>query len=482
MHLKQLTELQLPASADMHVHLRQDDMMELVTSQIRRGGVDTVYVMPNLQPPITTVAQALAYKSKLQAIEPNVQYLMSLYLHIMFFSLTFLCLVYASITPDIITEAAAAGITGVKVYPQGVTTNSAAGVASLDDFFPVFEAMEKHDMILNLHGEVPNDEARNINVLNAEEAFLPTLKRIHEAYPKLRIILEHCSTSAALEAVQSCGPSVAATITAHHLYLTTDDTVDPLAFCKPIAKTPQDRDALLRTVSSGNPKFFFGSDSAPHPISAKQDAAPAAGVFTQPYATQYILLALEDAIGRGVVSESEVTQERLEGFLSLFGRRFYKVPETTNKIVLERKGEKIEKSIKNATTEVALSRPGDEIFKEKEGNGLIIDTTHVVTDCTRRTAKGDTVKMHYRGTLAADGSEFDASYKRGQPLSFTVGAGMVIPGWDQGLLDMCVGEKRKLTIPPALAYGDGGVGPIPGGATLIFETELMEIVEDKSEL
>ncbi|KAL3489977.1 hypothetical protein BJX62DRAFT_238622 [Aspergillus germanicus] len=105
---------------------------------------------------------------------------------------------------------------------------------------------------------------------------------------------------------------------------------------------------------------------------------------------------------------------------------------------------------------------------------LGIETTHTV-ECTRKTAKGDTVHMHYRGTLASDGSEFDASYNRGKPFTFPLGAGRVIKGWDQGLLDMCVGEKRTLTIPPEYGYGDRGVGPIPGGSTLIFETELLGI-------
>lgn len=105
---------------------------------------------------------------------------------------------------------------------------------------------------------------------------------------------------------------------------------------------------------------------------------------------------------------------------------------------------------------------------------LGIEKTHTV-ECTRKTTSGDTIQVHYRGTLAADGSEFDSSYKRHAPLSFKVGSGRVIKGWDQGLLDMCVGEKRTLTIPPEYGYGQRGVGPIPGGATLIFETELVGI-------
>ncbi|WEW59646.1 dihydroorotase [Emydomyces testavorans] len=261
-----------------------------------------------------------------------------------------------------IAEAAAAGIVGVKVYPQGVTTNSASGVANLDDFFPVFEAMEKHDLVLNLHGEVPD-----VDVMNAEEAFLPTLKRVHEHFPNLRIVLEHCSTAAALEAVRSCGPSVAATITAHHLYLTIDDTTDPLAFCKPIAKTPQDQNALLKAACGDNSKFFFGSDSAPHPTSSKQAETPAAGVYTQSFATQYVLKAFEDAMEQGMISEADVTQKRLENFLSRSGRKFYKLPEEAgngNKIVLERKGEIIPPTIKSedGSVEVALSRGGESVF------------------------------------------------------------------------------------------------------------------------
>ncbi|MCJ1478390.1 hypothetical protein MMC13_007070 [Lambiella insularis] len=351
MHLKELDYLELPASADMHVHLRQGGMMELVVPQIRQGGVDTVFVMPNLEPPITTVAQALEYQSRLKAIEPNL---------------------YSSITPEVIAEAAAAGIAGVKVYPQGVTTNSTSGVTSYEDFFPVFEAMEKHDLVLNLHGEMPSGPISDITVLNAEEAFLPTLLGLHERFPKLRIVLEHCTTAAALAAVKACGPSVAATVTAHHLYLTVQDwCCDPFAFCKPVAKTPADRDALIRAVCSGDPKFFFGSDSAPHPMVAKRGGVKgrsktAAGVFTQPFASQYVILALEEAIKRGTINEEDVTQERLEQFLGGFGRQFYKLPAATNgeRIVLERKGAVIPESIqsRDGSIEVALSRGGDNVL------------------------------------------------------------------------------------------------------------------------
>ncbi|GAW24756.1 hypothetical protein ANO14919_143490 [Xylariales sp. No.14919] len=358
MRLKDVYRLELPPTADMHVHLRQDQVMNLVVPYIRRGGVDTVFVMPNLQPPITSVAAALEYKSRLQAIEPQVNYLMSLYLH-------------PSVTPDVIAEAAKAGISGVKLYPQGVTTNSESGVAGdfVETYAPTFAAMEQHDIVLNLHGEVPGTVPQSN--ISLEELFLPTLKRLNEKYPKLRIVLEHCSTAAAVDAVRSCSSTVAGTITAHHLYLTGDvSEVDPHAFCKPIPKTPSDRDALLKAVCSGEPKFFFGSDSAPHPLLTKQGKPVPAGVFTQPYATQLVLLALEEATEKGIIDEKDVTQENIEGFLSLFGRRFYKLPEpelTGPRIVVKKTGETIPASIRSAdgTLEVGISKSEATVFSLK---------------------------------------------------------------------------------------------------------------------
>ncbi|KKA26179.1 hypothetical protein TD95_003754 [Thielaviopsis punctulata] len=351
LNLKETTRLELPAAADMHVHLRQDKMMDLVVPEIKKGGVDTVYVMPNLIPPVTTVARALEYKSQLQALELNVNYLMSLYLH-------------KDITPDVIRAAAAAGVSGVKVYPQGVTTNSDSGVTDLSLFFPVFAAMQAVDMVLNIHGESPQVPADS--PLTLEEAFLPTLATIHAAFPRLRIVLEHCSTAAAVEAVKKCGPTVGATITAHHLYLTEHDACcDPLAFCKPLPKKPNDRDALVQALVSGNPKFFFGTDSAPHPRAAKAQEKPPAGVYTQSYAVQYVLLALEEAVERGVISWADVTQQKLEQFFSSAPRAFYKLPtEETPRIVLERRGETVPESIKSAdgSVEVALSRAGAEVW------------------------------------------------------------------------------------------------------------------------
>ena len=213
-------------------------------------------LQPNLQPPITTVAAAVSYRERLQILAPNVTFLMTLYLH-------------SSITPQTIADAATAGIVGVKAYPAGVTTNSHDGVLDLQSYYHVFEAMQTYNMVLNLHGEVPStpstvfgttDEAeRAVTVLNAEPMFLPTLHKLHAKFPNLRIVLEHCSTRQALDAVRACGPTVAATITAHHLWMTVDNWCgDVFNFCKPVAKTPADRVALVQAVVEQGGKFFFG--------------------------------------------------------------------------------------------------------------------------------------------------------------------------------------------------------------------------------
>jgi dihydroorotase len=217
--------------------------------------------------------------------------------------------------------------------------------------------MEKQNMVLNLHGEVPSTpphasssssplaaekNGKAITILNAEPAFLPTLKQLHALFPKLRIILEHCSTAAALSTVLSLGPTVRGTITAHHLSLTVDDWAgDPYCFCKPVAKTPEDRDALLRAVVSpeNKGKFFLGTDSAPHPREKKRgEDKVAAGVFTQPYAVGYVLDALVKGVERGVIDEGDVTQKRLEGFFGDWGREFYRVVDKRGERIVLTKG------------------------------------------------------------------------------------------------------------------------------------------------
>lgn len=248
-----------------------------------------------------------------------------------------------------------------------------------ETFYPVFEEMEKQNMVLNLHGEVPSTPAHAhvssskdlvtgaITILNAEPAFLPTFRSLHKRFPKLRIILEHCSTGAAIEAVRNCGPTVSGTITAHHLSLIIDDWAgDPFCFCKPVAKTPEDRDALLKAVVSSNGRFFLGTDSAPHPsIKKRGEDKVAAGVFTQPYALGYVLDALQKGIDRGVIEEKEVTQDVLEGFFGAWGRRFYQVEEPkSERILLCKNEERISDVLKQEgiTVEVVPFRHGEQTW------------------------------------------------------------------------------------------------------------------------
>ncbi|KDQ20726.1 hypothetical protein BOTBODRAFT_26742 [Botryobasidium botryosum FD-172 SS1] len=297
--------IRIASPADFHVHLRQGRLSALVTPHVRKGGFTLAYVMPNLKPPITSTEQALAYKGDLEALDPDVEYLMTLYLS-------------PELTPDEIRKASRAGIVGVKSYPRGVTTNSDGGIESYEPYYPVFEAMQEVGMVLNLHGEIPSNPATNTCVLNAEPQFLPHLVSLHVRFPRLRIVLEHATTRAAVETVKSLGDTVGCTITAHHLSLTVDDWAgQSFHFCKPVAKYPDDREALQEVIREGHPRFFLGSDSAPHPPAAKATATPtdacAAGVYTSP-----ILLPLTAHL-----LESFGALDKLEGFVSTFGRKFY---------------------------------------------------------------------------------------------------------------------------------------------------------------
>ncbi|WYZ41614.1 hypothetical protein EsH8_V_000509 [Colletotrichum jinshuiense] len=346
--------VELPAAFDAHVHVRDGDMCKIVAPTVRPGGVNQVLIMPNTTPPVTTVKMALDYSSRIKEAlgQDAVKLLMTLYLH-------------PDVTPETIREAKKAGVAAVKSYPAGVTTNSSAGVVDYDAFHEVFKAMEEVDLILCLHGECPSHAGSDITTLNAESKFLPTLKALHAKYPKLRIILEHCTTAEAVEAVKSCGPNVAGTITCHHLFITIDDVVgDALNFCKPIAKLPADRKALLNAVASSNGKFFLGTDSAPHPITSKTGPSKAAaGVFTQPYAVQYLLTALDEAVARGELKDEDITQEALEGFVSGFGRKFYGTEvEKEERIRLTRGGAVVNQTFDGKGIQVIPFRAGKETW------------------------------------------------------------------------------------------------------------------------
>ncbi|KAJ3368338.1 hypothetical protein GGF31_006429 [Allomyces arbusculus] len=306
------TKITLPAAADMHIHLRQGPMCDAVTKALVGTGVDTVYVMPNLVPPLTTVDMAVAYRDQLRALAPSINFLVTLYLS-------------PELTPDEIRKAKKHGISGVKSYPRGVTTNSDSGIEDYDVYYPVFKAMEEEGLVLNLHGECPSNAEANITILNAEAKFLSHLEKLHRAFPKLRIVLEHATTKAAVDLVQRLGDTVACTITVHHLFLTVEDWAGlPHGFCKPVAKTFEDRNALRDVVKSGHPRFFLGTDSAPHPRHAKESAKAPAGLFTALMPLVYLAHLFDVAA---------IPLDRLRGFASDFGRKFYGLPIPTKETV-----------------------------------------------------------------------------------------------------------------------------------------------------
>ncbi|PVU98653.1 hypothetical protein BB559_001382 [Furculomyces boomerangus] len=312
--ISQSQKITVNEASDFHVHLRQDEMLKAMVPTVKMGGTGTILVMPNLVPPLTTTDMVLNYKKQILELDPSLELVMTLYLS-------------PQLTPEEVYKASENGIGGVKMYPMGVTTNSQFGVADLSVYEPTFAAMEEVDMVLNLHGECPNNHAENVCVLNAEEKFLDTLVYLNKKFPKLRIVLEHATTKAAVDIVKQLSSTVACTITVHHLFITIDDWAGhPHNYCKPVAKYPSDRDALREAVLSGNPKFFLGSDSAPHPKEKKESKSPAAGVYTQPIILQS-LATFFDHFGK---------LEMLDGFAGNFGRTFYKLPTQTKKVVLEK--------------------------------------------------------------------------------------------------------------------------------------------------
>lgn len=357
------TKMHLGVTADMHVHLREGEMMELITPTVDSGCISVAYIMPNLVPPITTIEKVEDYHNQLQKLSPNTTFLMTFYLS-------------AKLTPELVEQAALKKvIRGIKCYPAGVTTNSDAGVDPNDftSFYPIFEVMQKHGLVLNLHGEKPaskqselsENEEDHIHVLNAESKFLPALFKLHKDFPSLKIVLEHCTTKDAIDAIikinQDKLPSepvtVAASITAHHLSLTVDSWAgNPINFCKPVAKLPRDKQALVKAATSGAPYFFFGSDSAPHPVSAKTRLTNVcAGVYSQSHALSYV----------AEVFDQVNLLDKLKGFVSDHGLSFYEISEdkliSKRTVSLIKKETKIPEVIGQGDLVVAPFKAGDTV-------------------------------------------------------------------------------------------------------------------------
>ena len=298
---------------DMHLHLRDNDMLKLVaplTSETFAGAI----VMPNLVPPVDTKEAVIAYKNRiLEAIKPSDNFAPFMTLFFKPYSKEFL--------EDVKDE-----ISAIKLYPAGITTNSEGGVESIDTvaLAPTLNAMAELDIPLCVHGET------NGFVMDREKEFMSVYEALAIAFPKLKIIMEHITTKDAVELLKKYD-NLYATITLHHLLITLDDVaggmLQPHLFCKPIAKRPIDREALLDIALSGNPKVMFGSDSAPHPQEAKESCGCAAGVFTAPIALQ-VLAQVFDENGK---------LENLQAFISTNASKIYNLQPSSKSITLIQK-------------------------------------------------------------------------------------------------------------------------------------------------
>ena len=311
---------------DMHLHLRDGDTLRHVLPHTARQ-MGRAVIMPNLKPPVISVADALAYRERILAALPagsRFQPLMTLYLT-------------DHATPALVREAKAAGIVAFKLYPAGATTNSDSGVTDLFKLLPVLEEIAAQDMRFLVHGEVTNPA---IDIFDREAAFielilLPVLNKV----PGLKTVFEHITTAEAARLVCQSGENLAASVTPQHLLLNRNDLlvggVHPHHYCLPVLKRESHRQALLEAVSGAQShKFFLGTDSAPHPQHAKENACGCAGMFSAATAIELYAEAFEQ-IG---------ALDKLEAFASKNGARFYGLPENTDTITLVKQAQTVPNS------------------------------------------------------------------------------------------------------------------------------------------
>ena len=328
---------------DWHVHLRDGAQLRAVvaaTAQVFGRAI----VMPNLNPPVTTTTAALDYRQRIREALPSgsaFEPLMTLYLT-------------DSTSADEIASAKASGIVhAAKYYPAGATTNSQSGVTALARAYPALAAMERLDVVLSIHGEVTDPD---IDVFDRERAFLDRhLTRLVRDFPGLRIVLEHITTQEAAAFVAEAPAAVAATITPQHLVYSRNALfaggLRPHLYCLPVLKREQHRLALVAAATSGNPKFFLGTDSAPHARDAKEHACGCAGCYSAPLALPLYAEAFEDA---GAL-------DRLEGFASVHGAAFYGLPPNRGSITLVREAWRVPEAFAFGDATIVPLRAGEEL-------------------------------------------------------------------------------------------------------------------------
>jgi dihydroorotase len=328
---------------DWHIHLRDDVYLSRTVSDAARY-FGRALVMPNLVPPVTDVAAARAYRDRILAHcgDTGFNPMMTLYLT-------------DETTEDTVVAASQSGlIPAFKLYPAGATTNSASGVTAIKSLYPIFEAMQKHDVVLSIHGEVTDSD---IDIFDREAVFIDTiLSDITQRFPSLRVVLEHITTKDAAAFVAASSEKVAATITAHHLLYNRNDMlvggIKPVHYCLPILKRNIHQEALITAATSGDTSFFLGTDSAPHPRAAKENACGcAAGCYTA-HAAIELYAEVFDAAGK---------LDSLQGFASEFGADFYQVPRNEDSIELTADTWDVEASLKFGDDDLIPTRGGEAI-------------------------------------------------------------------------------------------------------------------------
>ena len=327
---------------DWHLHVRDGAVLaSVVPASARQFG--RAIVMPNLRPPVTHTEQALEYRARIRAaVPPGVDFepLMTLYLT-------------DTLAPEEISRARAAGIAAVKLYPAGATTNSDAGVTDVRKTYPTLEAMQRVGMPLLVHGEV-TDPA--VDLFDRERVFIESrLVPLRRDFPDLKIVLEHATTREAVQYVTEAGRHTAATITAHHLLYNRNAIftggIRPHYYCLPVLKREEHRLALVAAATSGNDRFFLGTDSAPHAAALKEHATGCAGCYTAPAALELYAEAF-DAAG---------ALDRLEAFASFNGPAFYGLPRNAGRVTLRRAVWTLPESLPFGETEVKPLRGGERL-------------------------------------------------------------------------------------------------------------------------
>ena len=339
-----MTRINLTKPDDWHLHLRSGESMKSVVG-MSAAQMGRAIIMPNLSPPVKSVRQAQAYRKEIMKALPT---------NSDFNPLMVLYLTDSTGPKEIAAAAAAPEVYAAKLYPAGATTNSDNGVTNIASIYPALEAMQKEAVPLLVHGEVTDPE---VDVFDRESVFIEKiLDRVVKDFPGLKIVLEHITTKHAVDYVLGCKDDIAATITPHHLLANRNHMlvggIKPHFYCLPVLKrrSPH-QEALIAAATSGNPKFFLGTDSAPHARHAKESDCGCAGIYTAASAIELYAEAFEDA---GAL-------DKLEGFASHYGPDFYGLPRNTNKITLEKKSWQMPSSFTLAQDELIPLRAGESI-------------------------------------------------------------------------------------------------------------------------